>query len=385
MNRIGKADPAAWAAATKGLESADEAVRANTGYAMRNAYQMELVSALTNLVFDKTKAGVARAAALLAEADLHRQPKPWDGKWWGTQPVGSPRPPKTEEWAGTTTVLSTIRDSLKDGDSAVRLAAVKAMQIAPDPTAADELVAMFGKETDAEIRRNILQALAAGKSPKAAPLAVEVLKNAKANAALVPDAVAVIQTTGAKEAGPALVAIADANTAPEVLEPAFAALGSLKQESAVPAIAKHLGDKEPVVYNAAITALAQIGGKQSADALTGALTNDKRLEVRQAAATALGQIKATSAIPALVQAAKEPRLQNEAVGALCKMPIRRGAGRVRRRARRPQRAAQEERPAGPDAHLHRGPAAAGGQGRGGPDCRRRRWRRSRRSTASPSR
>ena len=95
------------------------------------------------------------------------------------------------------------------------------MQIAPDPTAADELVALFSKETDADIRRNILQALAAGKSPKAAPLAVEVLKNAKANAALVPDAVAVIQTTGAKDAGPALIAIADANTAPEVLEPAF--------------------------------------------------------------------------------------------------------------------------------------------------------------------
>ncbi|HEX8915366.1 MAG TPA: HEAT repeat domain-containing protein, partial [Humisphaera sp.] len=92
LNRIGKADPKAWPAIVAGLEGKSDAVRANTTYALRNTYERQLVEALVTVAGDGAKPSTARATALLSAADLARQPKPWAGNWWGTQPVGSPRP-----------------------------------------------------------------------------------------------------------------------------------------------------------------------------------------------------------------------------------------------------------------------------------------------------
>src|SRR5205085_1440761 len=158
-------DPKAWPAIVKGLESNDAAVRDNTTYALRNTYDTALVSALTGLTYDKSKPAAARAAALLSAAELHRQPEPWVGKWLGTQPVGSPRPPKVVDWEGTTSVLNVVRDELKDADPAVRAAAVEAMSVAPDPGGTDALVELFNKQKDVALRKSALQALAVGKTP----------------------------------------------------------------------------------------------------------------------------------------------------------------------------------------------------------------------------
>src|SRR5205085_11746666 len=49
LNRIGRADPNAWPAIVKGLESPSPAVQANTGYALRNTYDEDLVAALRNM------------------------------------------------------------------------------------------------------------------------------------------------------------------------------------------------------------------------------------------------------------------------------------------------------------------------------------------------
>ena len=75
----------------------------------------------------------------------------------------------------------------------MRQAAVKAMQIAPDPSAADVLVDLFNKEKASRSASSVLEALAVGKSPKAAPLAVSLLKDPKADKALIPDAIAVVR------------------------------------------------------------------------------------------------------------------------------------------------------------------------------------------------
>jgi hypothetical protein len=56
--------------------------------------QMELMSA-------KERANTANALGGLAY-----QPLPWDGRWWGTQPVKSPPPLNSVAWAGTPKALA---------------------------------------------------------------------------------------------------------------------------------------------------------------------------------------------------------------------------------------------------------------------------------------
>lgn len=323
LNRVGRADPAAWPAIVKGLESKSETVRANTSYALRNTYDEALAKALAEEV--STSHGAtpeARAAALLALADIHRAVKPWAGSWWGTQPVGQSRPKKDVEWAGTQIVLGTIRESVKDADPAVRQAAVQAMQIAPDPAAADTLVEVFNKTQDVATRTSVLSALAANKSPKGAELVAGVLKDPASSPDLLAAAIDVAATTGDKASAGALVGLLDRNPPAKVLAPALAALGQVKDPSTAAAVAKHAGSSDDAVAMSAANALGQIGGDAAVTALTTALS-DKRSEIRRSAAEGLGSLKAPkAAVPALVKAAqdKDGQVAQAAVSALAKTP-----------------------------------------------------------------
>src|SRR5207237_3424458 len=121
------------------LCSDDDVVRQRTTYAMRNTYDEGLVRTLAGLVTNNGAPATARAAAVAALAALHRQARPWDGHWWGTQPVLSPPPKKEVEWAGTPIVVKALSDALGDRSAEVRLAAVKGLQVAPDPDSGDTL------------------------------------------------------------------------------------------------------------------------------------------------------------------------------------------------------------------------------------------------------
>ncbi|QOV90454.1 HEAT repeat domain-containing protein [Humisphaera borealis] len=319
LHRIGKANPDAWPAIVAGIEGDSDAVRANVTYALRNTYDSKLVDALVKLAFDKTKPAVARSTALLSAADLHRQPKPWGGNWWATQPVGNPRPPKVVDWEGTTTVLNAIRDLAKDADPAVRAAAVKAMVIAPDPGNAELLVNLFGQAQDVETRTLILKALTPAKSGKAVELATAVLKDPKAPAALIPDAIAILREAGAKDAVPVLISLVENAALPEVIEPAMDTLGSLKAKEGVPAIAKRIAATEPQIWNGAINALQSINDKTAIEALIVTL-KDKRTDVRKNAVVALGQMKAKDAVPAMVEAVQTKKVSGDGLQALSRIP-----------------------------------------------------------------
>ncbi len=77
-----------------------------------------------NVPIAVTAADRVRAAAVVGE--LAYQPKPWDGHWWGTQPVKNPPPLPSVAWEGTTAALQALTAALSDPDAEVRLAAAKA-------------------------------------------------------------------------------------------------------------------------------------------------------------------------------------------------------------------------------------------------------------------
>jgi putative heme-binding domain-containing protein len=316
LKRIGEADAKVWPAIVKGFASDKPEIREGTALAVHGVYNADLVRALSEFINARTASGAARAQALLSEAEMHRERAPWDGKWWGTQPAGHVPPPKDTEWDGTTSVLSEIREGLKDSDPLVRVAAIHAMQIAPDPTAADVLVDMFKKDPSLETRKSVLEALEASKSPAAGPLIEQVLADPKSP--LVPMAIDAAEQVGGKQSTDALLKLAGAGADPKLTASAVAALGTLKEAFAADLIAKHLSDQNEVAP-AAATALGQIGGKPAIDALVTALS-DSRPEVRKAAAASLGQLRPKQAIPALVKAADDKESGNEAILALTRMP-----------------------------------------------------------------
>lgn len=318
LRRIGSANPTAWRDIAKGLLSDDPKVREGVLLAAHETYDPALVDALAAILADKSAPAAGRAAALEALAPLHHQRPAWDGKWWATQPAGSPPAEKTVVWAGTQIVLDALRNGLKDSTPEIRRAAIASLEVAPDPEAVQALADMFSHESDLTTRRAILHALAASKSPAAIDVVGGVFKDPSQPAPMVEDALAVAESVNTPKAVDAIVAYIDSNP-PDVM-PAFAALERMKATRAVPAVVKQISNpKEPVAL-AAINLLGHIGDAGTGKLLLPSLT-DPRETVQKAVITSLGRLQYRPAVPALIeQYASNPKTHNETIDALARMP-----------------------------------------------------------------
>lgn len=324
LSRIAKADPAVWNKIVAALSSPNEKIRTGVTYAMRNAYDTSLVSDLSNYAAASTNPIAGRASALEALAPLVKQVKPWNGKWWGTQPQRAGQPVHEVEWPGSSNAQSTIRKALEDGDKAVRAAAIAAQIIAPDPALGDLLAKLFKSEKDLKTRKQILKALAASKAPAAGALVTEILKNPKANSDFVSDALSLAATAGGDAMRDAVSNLLSSDL-PEasrtgISVQAVEALGKMKDAKATPTLALRTGDTQPRVAIAATLALGQMNNHISRDTLIDRLLHDNRVDIRRSAAVALTNLKAREAIPALLEVYQDKDISKEAIKALCMTP-----------------------------------------------------------------
>ncbi len=321
LNRIAKAAPAAWDSIIKALSSQEKRIVQGATFAMRDAYDPGLVSGLANYAADSANPASGRAAAITALAPLTRQPKPWNGKWWATQPQRGGPPAHDVDWTGTITAQAALKKSLEDTDPSIRSAAIAAQQVAPDPAAADLLVKIYESDKDIQTRKAVLRALAAAKSPSAATLAASILNNAadKNNADLVLDAMSLAVSIGTPQMIDALGAMLAAKLPAETLIAVTDALSKTKDAKAVAALQKAIANKDPQVASAAATTLGNIPGDPSLKVLTDTL-KDPRLQVRKAAAAGLGLLKNRKAVDALLVAYKDAEMSKEALSALSTTP-----------------------------------------------------------------
>jgi putative membrane-bound dehydrogenase-like protein len=317
LNRIGTADPSAWDKMVAAFSSDKPEIRAGLSYAMRNAFNESLISGLSAYVANAANPLPGRVAALETLAPLAKEPKPWSGKWWGTQPQRQGPPPREVDWAGTANAQGAIRTALNDSSAQIRAAAIAGLQIVPDPATSDTLVKLFATEKDPATRHNILKSLTVAKAPSAAPLVLDLLKNIKENAALLPDALALASAIGGPQMLDAVGALLN-DASPDVAVAAADSLGKMKDAKAVPALSKGVENTDPKVAAAAVTALGQINGDATLKLLTATLA-DKRPDVRKAAATALGTLKNKKAIPALLPLIHDKEINKEAILALANM------------------------------------------------------------------
>ncbi len=319
LNRIGRADPHGWPAIVDSLKDERPGVREGLMFALRDTYETSLTSELAEASSDRKNSPAMRVAALTALAALHRKPPAWDGKWWGTQPVKSPRPEKTVEWEGTKAVVNAVAAAFADPDPAVVEAAVQAAGVVRDAEFVPLLVSLYGKPN--ANRGLILQSLAANREPAAAlPLALAVLEKPAegGNAERVIDAIPLAERVGGPKATAALAGVLDAKLHPESLARAITALGTLKAVDAVPAIAARLADPDARVKAAASTALTTIGGPAVVKGLAPLLA-DPKADTRRQAVVAVGSLNTPAAIDPLVKAFADPETRFEAVVALSRL------------------------------------------------------------------
>jgi putative membrane-bound dehydrogenase-like protein len=328
LNRIGRAAPPAWEQIVQAFSSEMPEIRQGALFATRNAFDESLVSSLANFAANSANPVTARTTAIEALAPLSKQPKPWTGNWWGTRPQNQSLPPAHEvDWAGTTNAQGTLRKALEDSDKTVRNAAIASLQTSPDPAMGDLLAKLFKSEKEIDVRKSLLKAMAAAKSPEAAAIVTDVLTHAKANAELLPAALTLAASTGGDASREAVIALlgSDLPSDPPSLRTditiqAVEALGKMKDSRTAPTIALRTGDSQLRVAIAATLALGQTGGKVSLEALLDRLQHDNRTDIRRSAAIALGTMKNRDSIPALLEVYKDKEIANDAIRALSAMP-----------------------------------------------------------------
>ncbi len=136
-----------------------------------------------------TLPGAARATAYRVLFDLHRMPAEWDGLWWRLGPLGyvedardaTARPPKTRDWAGTSTVTAALHAALDDPDPLVRRAAVENATLVLDRGTVERLLRLFDDPAAADDRPAILTALGSARDPRAAGPVLAVLRRHSEN------------------------------------------------------------------------------------------------------------------------------------------------------------------------------------------------------------
>ncbi len=320
LNRIGRASGANWAAMAKGLESDNPRVREGTAFAMRETYEPSLARQLRDLVRARAKPVEARVAALELLSQIHRKIPAWRGEWWAYHPVNSPPPAKTEQWEATALVHAALREALSDRAWRIRRAAVAGVEEAKLADAAPNLRAMFRAETDVELKRGILATLGALKDAASAELLAVLFGSAKSEAVFLPDAIAAAEQIGSPDTSALLVNFLKSRPREKaLLLESIAALGKLKADGAVGAIAPFARNEDAEIREASLTALAKIGGEPAVDVLL-PLLNDPAAGIRRRAVNAVGELKARSATAWLLKAYRDPETKWEAIAALARIP-----------------------------------------------------------------
>lgn len=211
------------------------------------------------------------------------------------------------------TVLAALTEALKDSDAEVRKSAMQALARFQTPASFNAFMTGL-KDPDAEVREQAAFALSQLKDTRATDALVAALKDE--NDEVRQQAAFALSQLRDPRAVPGLTA-ALKDPSDEVREQALFALSQLRDPSTLPALIVALSDSKANVREQAAFALSQLGDDRAVPALIGAL-KDKEPEVRAQAAFALSHVGNDSAIEPLTAAMKDPvaEVRQQAIFAL---------------------------------------------------------------------
>jgi putative membrane-bound dehydrogenase-like protein len=316
-----------WRAAAKGLDSPDPKVRAGVLLAMDQVYDVQAAGALALFASSSKRPVEERARAVAYLAEVHRKAPPWDGHWWGTQPANRKPPAKTIAWEGTPRVMTAIRELLTDRSALVRASAVEAIVKTDNRESKGILRARFSDERDPNVKRAIALGLGKLGDSDALDLLTGALGDPGSDQPLRDAALEAVEMIGSKKAAVALAGLLLQKSYSAVRKPrVIAALGRLKDPSAVNPLLETLKTPSAAVKSAAIDALVAIVKDKHdhthAEVMRalGRLRDDAAIEVRNRAIAAAGTLGDREAIPSLIAASETPASRFEASLALAELP-----------------------------------------------------------------
>ncbi len=314
-----------WKAAAPGLAAtADPKLRAGLLAALELQYDQEAVALLKGAATGRDRPAAERARALALLAEVYRKTAPWNGQWWGTRPTQGKPPARTVAWEGTPTVVSSVREALRDADAPVRVAAISAVREMNDRDSLPALRERFAAEPDPAVRREVAVALGAMDDRAALPALTAALRDARVADTVREAALASVEKIGTDAAVKALIDVLnEPGLKADRQARLIASLGRFKARTAVAPIVARLAGPDPAVRASAVEALARIGDTAVVPRVRG-LLKDSSVEVRKATIAALGVLKDRESVPALVAAAEAEPTRYEATLALAALPDIRG-------------------------------------------------------------
>jgi len=335
--RVAVAKIGEWPLVAPELKTQDSRIREQAWLAIGSVYQDSATEVLTQLAHD-TDAGV-RALAVAALGHAALLPMPYDGHWWGTQPVKNPQPLSAVPWSGTEKAIDALVVALADGDASVREAAAEAfaqiqlsgptgdaaaklpkLSAAIQDKAFSALRARLTADADPAVKRQLIETLGIQHDPQAMKVFTSIALDEKADPDFRRTAIVAVGEIGGDEAKKTIAQLAGADLGVPALLPLLDAAARLRVTEAAPALIARLKHSDPKVREAAVKAIAAIGPKaNAADALIEVL-NDKDGHVQIEAVKALGSLRARQALPQLIALAEKHRYQRETLEAIASMP-----------------------------------------------------------------
>ena len=268
----------------------------------------------------ETRDAPTRARIVTVLAGLYRQYPPWNGQWFGTNPLVGEAPRKTVDWdkEAQGVVLAGLASGLEDDDKQVRARAIAGLAAAGE-AAAPRLVAALDKEQDGDNLVAIAHGLGlAKKSPQAmialAALAQDSKRPVPIRAAAV-DGLASFRGPISLKARFALAfdPQAPASLVAKILPP-LSRIGALPPSD----LASFLDRPEPAVRASALQTFAGLKEVTPfvAERIVARL-DDPDPDARKSAIAAVAGLKLADAVPKLLELARDEAIRTEATLALC--------------------------------------------------------------------
>jgi putative heme-binding domain-containing protein len=308
-------------ALTQALTNSNSRIRANALLAVEDVYDPAVVRVLSRAA--RSVAGTGqRREVVRALAGLYRQYPPWDGNWFGTNPLAGRFPEKTRPWDAS--AMARIADTLtavlaEDGDGAVRREAIAGLAAVGRP-ALPALRRQLSREADPDNRRGLTVALGRLQDHEATPLLADRLNNAQETLAVRQSAVAALAELNTSAAFLPLRNLLKTEADDALRAQALVALGRGGTLDAA-TLAPFLSHRSAALRAAALEAL-QARGRAEPELVRAVLPllDDKDGAVRDGAIAAAGALNLRAAIPRLVALGAVEASRSQALAALTQLP-----------------------------------------------------------------
>jgi len=234
-------------------------------------------------------------------------------------PVSSPPAAKTVNWEGSPVIAAAMRDALQDPAGSMRQIAFDWVRSSHDTNAAAMLRTLYEHEPDMAMRASILRALPATSDSQSRALVGSVLKNKQTPVLLLEAAVDAAQTIGGNDWNAEVIHWAENPPNDKIEVKLFQILGKNKLSQTAPLLGKKLAGPDPLLRQAAVAALNQIGGDAAIAQFLPGLA-DPSMDVRRQSIDSLGTLRAKAAVPQLIKLSTNSQLSTPAIQALTQMP-----------------------------------------------------------------